>query len=161
MELLIVIAIIAILTVALLPSVLKAPAKARDAVRIKKVNDIQTAVEASYAQKGVIPPIASGDSSPCFGSSTAASLEMTMPIDPAGLGSCADLPVANKDKYFYKVDSSSPAKFYIIGAKVEVPASGNSSKNLAELTAASTLDAAKALIDRPTIAVYYLAVGPL
>lgn len=47
-ELMIVIAIIAILSVAFLPSALKAPAKARDAGRMKNVRDIQASVE-SYA----------------------------------------------------------------------------------------------------------------
>lgn len=47
-ELLIVIAIIAILTVAFLPNALKAPARARDAGKVKTVQDIAAALEGYY-----------------------------------------------------------------------------------------------------------------
>lgn len=54
-ELLIVIAIIAVLAVAFLPSVLNAPAKARDAQRIEDVNKIAKFFTLQYSVKGTLP----------------------------------------------------------------------------------------------------------
>jgi prepilin-type N-terminal cleavage/methylation domain-containing protein len=54
-ELLIVISIIGILAVALLPSVLDAPASARDAARKTQVNSLLVAVEQYYATGGTLP----------------------------------------------------------------------------------------------------------
>lgn len=57
-ELLIVIGIIAVLAVAFLPSVLNAPAKARDAQRIEEVNKIAKFFTLQYAVKGSVPATA-------------------------------------------------------------------------------------------------------
>jgi type II secretion system protein G len=54
-ELLIVIAIIGILAVALLPTVLSAPAKGRDAARISNLSAIVTSVEAANLEKSGYP----------------------------------------------------------------------------------------------------------
>lgn len=54
-ELLIVIAIIGILAVAFLPSLLNAPAKARDAQRMEDANKIANFLTLYYAEHGVLP----------------------------------------------------------------------------------------------------------
>ena len=58
-ELLIVIAIIGILTVALLPSILSAPASARDAGKKSKVHDIVVALEQYHSDHSAYPAAAS------------------------------------------------------------------------------------------------------
>lgn len=135
-ELLIVIAIIAILTVAFLPGALQAPAKARDAGRQKAVRDISAAVEAYIAENnGTIP---SADVSNCFISSLViASNFNPLPIDPkpqtvAANTSCGNAaanagsstPGANKYLYMTRPAGVSPT-YYVVGARLEIRASGN------------------------------------
>lgn len=122
-ELLIVIAIIAILTVAFLPGALKAPAKARDAGRIKIVRDIQAAVEAYIAENnGVIPlQLASG----CFntGLAPAGSFGTVIPTDTRPpTGACG------AGLYWYRTLPATGAGTvtqYAIAAAVELSSSAN------------------------------------
>lgn len=170
MELLIVIAIIAILTVAFLPNALNAPKKARDAVRIKKVQDIQTAIEAFVAEKSKLPE---ANANNCFTDTIAGKLGMSGVKDDSKLNSCSN--AGDIDKYYYKSDpdNADPAmRHYIIGAIVEVKSNANTTALKAGLDAppavvgppafdAGTLDAAKALIDPDAEGIYYIAVGPI
>lgn len=91
-ELLIVIAIIGILAVALLPSVLGAPARARDAAKHTAIDGIIAGVESFNSANGHYPVLASGG---------------TGCLDPATLPATSDLGLLNT---------------YFKGAKVPVPA---------------------------------------
>lgn len=144
-ELLIVIAIIAILTVAFLPGALKAPAKARDAGRVKAINDIAAALESYSAEhNGKLP----GSSSPyCLIVDTDLSVlasyfpNNTFPVDPKPTGNGACSSAVNKNAYFYK-NIGSNYTYYIVGAVMEVQASANSSVNYAtDLNVANNDDA--------------------
>lgn len=167
-ELLIVIAIIAILAVAFVPNALRAPAKARDAARVSKVGDIQTAVEAYISEKGTIP---TSDASKCLVVAVATTLSVDLPVDPSKLNSCGGAVGTNDDKYYYRSSGTGAAGFYIIGALVEISTSANSTQALGgasppvtTLNGATTLAEAKALknADKPaTGGTYYLAVGPI
>lgn len=138
-ELLIVIAIIAVLTVAFLPGALKAPAKARDAGRVKTVNDIAGAVE-SYASEhlGKVPL---GATPFCLDDvATLVSFFNVAPKDPnpvgnGGLGSCNVVGGAKKTSYYYK--SFDSENKYIVGALLEVAAGGNTDAAVGELTNAA------------------------
>lgn len=174
-ELLIVIAIIAILTVAFLPGALKAPAKARDAQRQKAVRDIQAAVESYIAEHSGTVPVSVASN--CFlASNIAAGNFNPLPVDPRKgnnitqpNGSC-NTAAPDDDKYYYRAT----ATLYIIGALVEVRGSGNTCA--AKLAAGSIcagagigLDTAtKANMDTATAASavpdietpYFVAYGP-
>lgn len=185
MELLIVIAIIAILTVAFLPNALRAPAKARDAVRVKKVQDIQTGIEAYIAERGVAPDSVA---SFCFLSTIASTVGIDTPLDNSKLKSCDDTDnaasaapgVVGANKYFYRYnagDIAAGTRYYIVGARVEVSASANSTAARGDLAAgAPDSDGAGALVAGSLASVkgfistslpiatggtYYLAVGPI
>ncbi len=179
MELLIVIAIIAILTVAFLPNALKAPAKARDAVKIKKVQDIQTAVEAYTAERGT-PPASAASTPFCLLKVQADSMGIETPLDSSKSKSCnstdtaasAAIDTAGANKYFYRYNATN--KYYIVGAVMEVTTGANSDATMGQLESppdpdaggpivADTLAAAKALIKPQPVAggTYFLAVGPI
>ncbi len=128
MELLIVIAILGILGVAFVPNILKAPAKARDAVRVKKVQDIHTAIEAYYAEKGKLPVDSNDNEIPglCVTDDFAKIIGMqSAPVDSNKKNSCNT--AGSEDKYLYKVYvDAGNVKHYIVGALTEVPANANS-----------------------------------
>jgi len=136
-ELLIVIAIIAILTLAFLPNVLRAPAKARDAIRLKQVSDIANAVEVYATEKGNPPAseIASGAVN-CFTLSVATTLGVVVPTDQKNLDSCgAGAGSANADKLYYRYVSTVTPPFYIVGAKLEASSAANTWATYADQTA--------------------------
>lgn len=148
MELLIVIAILGILGVAFVPNILKAPAKARDAVRVKKVQDVHTAIEAYYAEKGSLP---TSDVEGCVTDVFAKELGMAAaPVDPNGLGSCG-AENAKKSLYLYKTSGNT----YVVGALMEVPANANTSMTLATI---STTPTPVVEGETPT---YFTATGPI
>ncbi|GEM_PF-874372 len=158
-ELLIVIAIIAILTVAFLPGALKAPAKARDAQRQKAVYDISAALESYIAEhNGTIP---ASDATNCFLSTNIAAGNFNpLPVDPRpqGTGSCVAAVAANNNKYFYRAT----ATFYVIAALVEVRGSGNTCAAYlaANSTAANCAGAATVgLSDTATLAALNASIG--
>lgn len=131
MELLIVIAILGILGVAFVPNILKAPAKARDAVRVKKVQDVYTAIEAYYAEHGTLPVDENGIeiNGPCLTNTLAVVVGMqSEPIDPNKKNSCHT--AGSEDKYLYMIYHVNVngllQKRYLVGALTEVPTSANS-----------------------------------
>jgi prepilin-type N-terminal cleavage/methylation domain-containing protein len=107
-ELLIVIAIIGILTVALLPQVLKAPAKARDTAKMKVVQDIKAGIEMYISNKGSYPAstIADPADKGCVKDSTNTLLDMKVQVSPC--------------TYYYYDGSASTPKFYAVGFEPEV-----------------------------------------
>ena len=134
-ELLIVITIIGILAVAFLPSLLGAPAKARDVQRMEDVKNIANYVMSQYLSTGSFPPgFPSGDSSASWINPTwlnASDFGGRVPSDPKSLTSppavlgCA--PTAAKTCYiFYSFAIGSPYRF-AVSAQVENPSlNGNS-----------------------------------
>jgi len=133
-ELLIVIGVIAVLTVAFLPNALSAPAKARDAGRIKSINDIAASIE-TYRGSGRAEPATAGG---CLAQ---------LAVGPAGMAAFATSfggnalpgdssvqscsmndqvarvqPAVGQFPYFYY-----PAQGggYVIAARMEVAGSGN------------------------------------
>lgn len=153
MELLIVIAILGILGVAFVPNILKAPAKARDAVRVKNVQDIHTAVEAYYAQTGKLP---AANVNHCVDGGMATLLGMKKPTDPNDLGSCG-----TAGEYYYAAFNAqgvsvndASGKTYVVGAMVEVPANANTKDPKGALTATPVAPDA-------TGGTYFYAAGPV
>lgn len=143
-ELLIVITIIGILAVALLPSVLGAPARARDAARKADLNNIIAALE-TYNSDNQDYPDSTADQ--CV---NAAGLGLNAyfqggaaPNDPQGkgVGSCAT-------GYFYCKLSGSPSS-YLVSAQMEVAGDANSEDaDLSALVCDGT-EAAPTLTDPP------------
>lgn len=175
-ELLIVIAIIAILTVAFLPGALKAPAKARDAQRIKAVNDIAAVLD-SYAAEhsGKLP----GSANPYCLDPTIQNILLsyfpndTFPSDPKPVGNGACNSSSNKNAYFFK-NTGSSYTYYIVGAVMEVRASANSSVTYLNLNNVGSNDSFETIkgytltngggtassITPNTTNPYYLQLGP-
>ncbi len=113
-ELLIVITIIGILAVALLPSVLGAPARARDAARKADLNNIIAAMETYNSDKQKYP--------------TATSSSFTAVDAIAGLSDYFQGGKVPKDpqgasSYMY-CDLTGTAS-YVVASKVEIPGDGN------------------------------------
>lgn len=177
-ELLIVIAIIAILTVAFLPGALKAPAKARDAQRVKAVNDVAAVLESYAAEHNGTLPANNAIADFCLtvvdtkdtGIMASYFPNKKFPSDPksTGLGACNTL--GQESAYFYrKIDSN-----YIVGAIMEVQASGNTSAtydgtvNLSSgnfdaikgATASSGGGTATTTVTPNAVTPYYIKVGP-
>lgn len=138
-ELLIVIAIIAILTVAFLPGALKAPAKARDAGRVKAINDIAATLESYAAEHNNTYP-ANADSKFCLKKTSTDTDTINIlasyfpnnefPQDSTGQGSCDDTATGDTKSFLYRYDATIG---YVVAAKMEVKASANSSLTLAIL----------------------------
>ena len=168
MELLIVIAILGILGVAFVPNILKAPAKARDAVRVKKVQDLHTAIEAYYAEHGSFPQKsgpAGGDFGPCADNELAIAVGMqSAPVDSNSKGSCnGGAPdAADADKYLYDVFDVTvdgvTTKHYIVGALTEVQTSANSAIPAAD---ALNLTEVPPPVQSPADGTYFMATGPI
>lgn len=131
-ELLIVITIIGILAAALLPSILGAPARARDASRKADLNNILTAIE-TYQNDHMIYPsaafcISMNDSTNPPSTDPKGPLDDyfqggTPPKDPQGtnakevVGSC-------KGYYYCPITGDASSNYFVI-AKMEVNGSGN------------------------------------
>jgi prepilin-type N-terminal cleavage/methylation domain-containing protein len=126
-ELLIVIAIIGILAVALLPTVLSAPQKGRDAARMSNLSAINTAIEAAnldlggYPTKGFCLPtgystafyLAAQDLTKYFQGGKA-------PSDPSGLktGGCAGVE-------YCPIPAGTPGQNYYLITQMETPGASN------------------------------------
>ena len=125
-ELLIVITIIGILAAALLPTILGAPQKGRDAARQKDVNGLVTAVEAYVADGGSYSDLTDG----CASASSAQLLDYIpggqMPTDPQGphMDTTTGLYEAVGDcHYFVCVNSGS--RNYAVAGYLEDATKGN------------------------------------
>lgn len=126
-ELLIVITIIGILAAALLPSVLGAPARARDAARAADINSIVTALEGYNVDKSGYPTgvvcvdLTAGGA---FDARKAYFQGGTPPNDPLGTGG-ANFGKTNcgAGEYLYGQASGTGGKSYWLAATVERPES--------------------------------------
>lgn len=154
-ELLIVIAIIGILAVALLPSILGAPAKSRDSARLADVQKIQKVlVDANLT--GTAYPAASG----CIGSATTGTAPANMagyltalggvvPKDPSGgsrdySGATLSDPTCAAGEYYYLAGANGYS--FGVMARVERQSNANTTCSVA-LTSAITAPAAGATAD--------------
>ena len=126
------IAIIAILTVAFLPGALRAPARARDAGRIKAVADIQAAIEGYIAgHNGTFPTLGTNDaaSTGVIANPPVASSLLTT------LGMNAVYSTGSNSTYYYYyspavVGSPAVPAFYAVGFVPETIATVNSTANI-------------------------------
>ncbi len=128
-ELLIVITIIGILAVALLPSVLGAPARARDAARKADINNIIAAIETYNSDNQTYPT-----TKICFGTTTTLDSYFQgqkPPLDPQGANAPADLKSCGKGKYLY-CPLKSPYN-YVVASATEIK--GDATGTLAALNA--------------------------
>lgn len=122
-ELLIVITIIGILAAALLPNILGAPARARDAARQADMNNIIAALEAFNADNGRYPDAAAATGS-CINAIKAADLPLLQAYFPGGIPSdpSATASVGGcTGSYFYCRLDGSPAN-YMIASDAETDA---------------------------------------
>lgn len=154
-ELLIVIAIIGILSAALLPTILNAPARGRDAARQGHLNSIVAALETYNSDFGKYPS-ASG----CVGSGDVfvndASESVldnyfaggTPPTDPSGGRTLTTDPgnCAVDGQYYYGYVGEVGVAEYVLGTVMEIEQNNNSDTNPADVNEASTdiLDCADA-----------------
>ncbi|MCA9373661.1 MAG: type II secretion system protein [Candidatus Gracilibacteria bacterium] len=118
-ELLIVITIIGILAAALLPNILGAPARARDAARQADLNTFISALEAYAADTGSYPTTG-GCVDTALSGLTAYFPGGSIPTDPSGLSSgqnCAD-------DYTYCPSSDTNTSYYV-AAGMEQPPNAN------------------------------------
>ena len=167
-ELLIVIAIIGILTMAILPTIRSAQSRSRDAVRFATVNNLNVGLSSLIANAGV--PGGAGTKYCMGGSATAASgpvaatawgnsaepsatlsriLSFTSSSSTA-LGTIASADLCNGDGiYFYPISTTS----YILGVQLENPNSANVKAGtvVAGITAATTVTAATTLQGAPGV----------
>jgi len=129
-ELLIVITIIGILAAALLPSILGAPARARDAARIADLNQIVTAIETYAADKGQYPDtIATG----CLDTVQLGSyFQGGVPTDPTGAKT--DMTNGCAAGYVY-CRLASPNNYILVAALEQPGVNGNAKKTDATLKA--------------------------
>lgn len=125
-ELLIVIAIIGILAVALLPSVLGAPARARDAARKADLNNIITAVESFNSDNGHYPNkgacIAAVDDGANNDVLKSYFQGGNPPKDPQGKGAKGSTCVTD---YLYCPVTGVSGTSYFVAAFVEIAGDGN------------------------------------
>lgn len=168
MELLIVIAIIAILAVTFIPNAMKAPARARDVARINHITQIRNTVELYYQSKGVLPVSADGV---CFTEALKTTLEMpAYYTDQTKEGSCSAAD-GKSQMYYYKAVAN--GDYYVVGAKMENADSGNTTATLAagpvgvdngvNLTNIASPEDAQMLIQQkplPAGDTYFVLVGP-
>lgn len=136
-ELLIVIAIIGILSAALLPTILNAPARGRDAARLGNLNSIVAALEAYNSDNGSYPQgsgcVGSGDVfvDPSDPTSDLLALYFaggTPPSDPSGSRTITDDPdgcFAAGQYYFQYVGTVGVAE-YVLATTMELQQNNNS-----------------------------------
>jgi len=138
-ELLIVIAIIGILSAALLPTILNAPARGRDAARIGQINSIVAALEAYNSDNGSYPDDAGvctnlagmwGDNPKAYfsGGSTPKDPSVTR-TDDAKLSTC----LASGD-YYYKYIGDVDVAEYILATKMEIEGNNNTDTGPSDVT---------------------------
>ncbi len=120
-ELLIVITIIGILAVALLPTVLGAPAKGRDAARLSNINSIVTAIEGAGVDGKSYPPAAVCINGTTLLNHLAYFQGRQIPKDPgkAKLYNCA------AGEYLYVPITTMPGANYYVMSAMELSASAN------------------------------------
>lgn len=132
-ELLIVIAIIGILAVALLPTILGAPAKGRDAARKANMGAMVTAIEAYNLEVGKYPTTPTNKCASAIAGLTKYVQGGVVPTDPSGttgpkLGSCT----AGSYLYFYVGGDSAAAtagQNYILVSAMESRGNANSNES--------------------------------
>jgi prepilin-type N-terminal cleavage/methylation domain-containing protein len=138
-ELLIVIAIIGILSAALLPTILNAPARGRDAARTGNMNSIITALEAYNSDNGRYP-----DAVGCFNNAKIDGISSYfsggVPTDPSQARDITDAPTGVGDcvgtgEYYYRYIGTNGVAEYIVATIMENPKANNSS--MADLGAAN------------------------
>ncbi len=127
-ELLIVIAIIGILSAALLPTILNAPGKARDSARILNISSIATAIEAWNADNGAYPPnVGDGCISEIFGAKAINYFSGgNIPEDPSKGRSDASLTCVQNGEYYYKYIGDPAVAQYILATEMELAQTNNS-----------------------------------
>lgn len=128
LELLIVIAIIAILSVALLPTITGAPAKARDAARVSAVESIVTVIEKIVLDGGSYPTsVAAGECLTNTANTAGAAINAKLPSGlPKGQNDNLITLCSNpKNGYFYKSFSGGG---YMVVVQVEKEENGNHTK---------------------------------
>lgn len=127
-ELLIVIAIIGILAVSLLPSVLSAPAKARDAAKKAKLNDLVVAIEQYNVDNSKYPlnSVATGD---CLADASEPGLSLkayfkdkAIPVPQQKVTPTGNKFGACQGFYYCKLDGTS--KSYFVGVAMESAGKG-------------------------------------
>lgn len=117
-ELLIVITIIGILAAALLPSVLGAPARARDTARKADLNNIIAAIETYNSDHQNYPTEINKTMADITGMNSYFQGAQA-PVDPQGLG-----PAGTAGTYIYTTGSGNPVS-YALATFVEQPGDGN------------------------------------
>lgn len=146
-ELLIVIAIIGILSAALLPTILNAPARGRDAARQGHLNSIVAALETYNSDFGKYP-----STSGCVGSENVFANDDgdsvldnyfaggTPPADPSGGRTLTDDPgnCAADGQYYYGYVGEVGVAEYVLGTVMEVEQNNNSDTSPADVDASST-----------------------
>ena len=146
-ELLIVIAIIGVLSAALLPSILNAPARGRDAARLGNINSIVAALEAYNSDNGHYPTgegcIGSGDVFDTgLGSYFAGGQP---PTDPSGERDVADGVTDPGDcvaagQYYYNYVGTTNVAEYVLGTVMEIEGNNNSATNPADISDTAPTD---------------------
>lgn len=118
-ELLIVITIIGVLAVALLPRIVGIPARGRDTARIAALNQIVTALQTYYNDKGKFPDT----NGSCVPDTIKGYLGGSVPLDPSGKKVS---PCATTGSYYYKPLSVSGTdnQAFVLAADTEVDGSG-------------------------------------
>lgn len=159
MELLIVIAIIAILTVAFLPNALNAPKKARDAGRVKTLYNMQAALESIIATGKPLPNSVTNGT----GGNAAAvgGVITTAFVEALGLGSTTITDITGSE-YYYQVDADVTTKYWLI-AKLDTQSAGNCGGcTETNVKTATFLDTAAAdFVDNDAPSKYFVVSGPL
>jgi len=124
-ELLIVIAIIGILSAALLPTVLNAPARGRDAARIGNINSIMAGLEAYNSDNGKYPQT-DGCASAIFGTNINLYFSGgSVPKDPSGARDTGGTDCVDTGEYYYQYIGDNEIAEYIIGTVMEMPTNNN------------------------------------
>jgi len=141
-ELLIVIAIIGILAASLLPTILNAPARGRDAARIGNINSIIASLEAYNSDTGHYPNSDEDKTGRCIdeifdGNTNLYFSGGAVPVDPAGArdfgNDCID-----GGEYYYQYIGDVDVAEYIIATVMEMPTNNNTTTDPGE--AASGID---------------------
>jgi prepilin-type N-terminal cleavage/methylation domain-containing protein len=128
-ELLIVIAIIGILSAALLPTILNAPGKARDSARILNISSIATGIESWNASNGSYPA-GDGCISAVFGADASDYFSGgDIPMDPSGARTGASLACAQSGEYYYRYLGDPDVGEYLIATEMELDQTNNSTDN--------------------------------
>lgn len=135
-ELLIVIAIIGILSAALLPTILNAPARGRDAARQASLSNVTAALEAYNSDAGHYPNDAAAKTGQCLTAVTDFSAYFTggkPPEDPSGAGRTVSAPATdpggciNAGSIYYRYIGEVGVAEYILATVMENPNANNTS----------------------------------